>query len=339
LNVPEARKLRICQIGCGGMGELHAKCLLPHPQLASLTLCDADTTRAHNLALELGADDMPLDAALSADDFDAYFIASPPFSHLGQIKRAAKTGAYVFCEKPLGESLASIEIAFPDLLAYRDRVQIGFNRRFDPHMAELRRRISAGAVGDIEQLTIVSRDHLAPPVDGLANSAGLLVETTIHDFDLARWLLEDEITEVMCMGDALINPEYKSVGHIDTATTMLRGARGQQVVIQNSWRTSYGYDQRVEAFGAGGKLSVANPAGPLVTQEDSLGLHRGLIATDWLVRYPEAYAIQATAFLDAVLYNTGVSPNLTDGYRASYLAQKAIESIAAGQPVLCEPNH
>jgi myo-inositol 2-dehydrogenase/D-chiro-inositol 1-dehydrogenase len=205
-------------------------------------------------------------------------------------------------------------------------------------MAELKRRITDGEIGDIEQLQIVSRDHTAPPADGLENSAGLIIETAIHDFDMSRWLLDDEIVKVMCLGSVLINPDYEKVGHIDTATTVLEGSRGQQVVIQNSWRTSYGYDQRVEAFGAGGRLNVANPSGPLVTQEDASGLHRGLIATDWLVRYPEAYFIQATAFLDAVSNETAVSPNLTDGYHASYLAQKATESHRSGQPVLCKPD-
>ena len=125
------------------------------------------------------------------------------------------------------------------------------------------------------------------------------------------------------------------VGHIDTATTMMRGARGQQVVIQNSWRTSYGYDQRVEAFGARGRLAVANPAEPLVFHENASGLHRGLISPDWFARYPEAYLIQATAFLDAVSNGDAVRPNLIDGYMASLIAQRASESQETGLPVSC----
>ncbi len=328
--------LGVCLVGCGGMGDLHARSILKCATVKSLTLCDADEPRARKLAEDLGAECMSVDDALSKSKFDAYFIVSPPFAHLEQIKRAAETGAYVFCEKPLGENLASIDAAMPALQPHQDHIQLGFNRRFDPHMAELKRRIETGAIGPVEQLRIVSRDHLAPPADDLQNSAGLLVETAIHDFDLSRWLLDDELTEVMCMGSVLINSDYKAVGHIDTATTLLRGSRGQQVVIQNSWRTSYGYDQRVEAFGAGGKLTVANPAGPLVLQEDNGGLHRELIATDWLVRYREAYFIQAAAFLDAVASGATVSPGLSDGYRASYLAQKATESHISGQPVMCD---
>ena len=331
----DTRSLRICLVGAGSMGRVHANSILQHPGTASLTLCDADPGQAQALASELGVSSEGLDAALGSGAFDAYFIVSPPIAHLDQVARAAQNGAYVFCEKPLGEDIASIDAAWPNLAPHGDRIQVGFNRRFDPHMAELKRRIKAGNIGQIEQLRIVSRDHTAPDVDGLENSAGLIAETAIHDFDLTRWLLEDEIVEVTCMGSALINPAYATVGHIDTATTLLRGAGGQQVVIQNSWRTSYGYDQRVEAFGAGGRLSVANPAGPLVVQEDMGGLHRDRIAPDWLVRYPEAYFIQATEFLDTACAKGIVSPNLSDGYAASHLAEKATESQKSGLPVAC----
>ncbi len=318
------------------MGRMHAKSILQHPRTATLTGCDTDPSRAQELSKEIGAEWLPLDEALESGAYDAFFVASPPSAHLDQVTRAARGGAYVFCEKPLGEDLASIDAAMPNLRQHGDRIQVGFNRRFDPHMAELKKRLLAGKIGQIEQLRIVSRDHTAPCVDALQNSSGLIAETAIHDFDLTRWLLDDEVAEVMCMGSALINPAYASVGHIDTATTLLRGSRGQQVVIQNSWRTSYGYDQRVEAFGAGGRLSVANPAGPLVAQEDASGLHRDLIAPDWLARYPEAYFIQATAFLDAASRRDAVSPDLKDGYAASYIAQKAADSLKSGLPEACE---
>ncbi len=318
------------------MGRFHARSILRHPCTSALTLCDADPSRARELSSDLAVEWSPLDESLDSGTFDAYFIVSPPAAHLDQVSRAARSGAHVFCEKPLGEDLESINAEMPRLRQHADRIQIGFNRRFDSHMAELRKRLQDGTIGKIEQLWIVSRDHVAPDVDGLRNSSGLITETAIHDFDMTRWLLDDEVAEVMCMGSTLINPAYASAGHIDTATTLLRGAHGQQVVVQNSWRTSYGYDQRVEAFGAGGRLSVANPAGPLVVQEDAGGLHRGPIATDWLARYPDAYFLQVKAFLDAVCRGDSVSPNLVDGYAASSIAQKATESQESGLPATCE---
>ena len=317
------------------MGRLHGQAVLRHPFLAELILCDIDPGRASGLADEFGVGWLPLDDALDSQDFDAFLVVTPPSVHVEQLLRVIRSGAYVFCEKPLGDDMASIDAAMPELQPHAGRIQLGFNRRFDPHMAELKRRIRAGDIGRIEQLRIVSRDFTAPDVDGLANSAGLIFETAIHDFDLARWLLDDELSEVMCLGSALIDPRYADVGHIDTATTVMRADSGQQVVIQNSWRTSYGYDQRVEAFGGGGRLTVANPAGPLVLHENDRGLHRGLIAPDWFARYPEAYHIQDTAFLDAAMSGDMVTPNLMDGYMASHIAQRASESQQSGLPVSC----
>ena len=328
--------LSVCLVGCGSMGRLHGKSILSHSNVSGLSLCDVDPSRARELADELGVECLPLDEALSSIMFDAFFVVTPAAAHVEQLERIVPNGAYVFCEKPLGHDMATIDAAMPALKPFADRIQVGFNRRFDPHMAELKRRILAGDIGEIEQLRIVSRDYSAPSVESLDKSAGLLFETASHDFDLSRWLLDDEIWEVMCLGGALINPRYASVGHIDTATTIMRGAHGQQVVIQNSWRTSYGYDQRVEAFGAGGRLTVANPAGPLVSYENAGGLNRGPISTDWFARYPEAYFIQDTAFLDAVSSGDAVRPNLIDGYMASHVAQRASESQNTGLLVSCK---
>ena len=336
MTAVEKRGLNVCLVGCGGMGRLHGESILRHSNLSGLSLCDADPLRAQKLAGELGAEWLPLAEALSSNTFDAYFVVTPAAAHVEQLVQIVPNGAYVFCEKPLGSDMASIDAAMPALTPFADRIQVGFNRRFDPRMAALKRRILANDIGEIEQLRIVSRDFSAPSVESLEMSAGLLFETAIHDFDLTRWLLDDEICELLCLGGALIDPRYASVGHIDTATTVMRGTRGQQVVIQNSWRTSYGYDQRVEAFGAGGRLSVPNPAEPLVFHEDAGGLHRGPISPDWFARYPEAYFIQDTAFLDAVSNGDAVRPNLVDGYMASFIAQRASESRDAGSLVSCK---
>ena len=336
MTTVEKRGLSVCLVGCGGMGRLHGESILRHSNLSGLSVCDVDPSRAQKLAGELGAEWLPLTEALSSSTFDAFFVVTPAAAHVEQLVRIIPGGAYVFCEKPLGVDMATIDAAMPVLRPFADRIQVGFNRRFDPHMAALKQRILAGDIGEIEQLRIVSRDFSAPSVESLVGSAGLLFETAIHDFDLTRWLLDGEICELMCLGNALINPDYSSVGHIDTATTIMRGTCGQQVVIQNSWRTSYGYDQRVEAFGAGGRLAVSNPADPLVFCENADGLHRGPISSDWFARYPEAYFIQDTAFLNAVSSGDAVRPNLIDGYMASYIAQRASESQSAGSLVSCK---
>jgi len=212
--------------------------------------------------------------------------------------------------------------------------RLGFNRRFDPHMAALKARLDAGKIGEIEQLHIISRDHKPPRPGELKNSLGLIAETAIHDFDMLRWLLGTEITQVFCHGAALVNPDYAKLGHIDTATIVLTTAKGQQVVIQNSLRAVYGYDQRIEAFGSKGRLNVSNPSDPLVTYQDRNGLRHGPIANDWSDRYLEAYRIEMHQFLDCVAARGLPTPGLDDGVMASKLAYYAQMSLDSGLPKL-----
>lgn len=327
------KPLSICLIGCGEMGRLHARSIAAHRNISRFAVSDADNTRAEETAHQLKAESLSVDEALEEAEFDAVFVVSPPSEHLNHTLRAAQTGAYVFCEKPLGPNLASIDAVYLDLKPFGDKIHLGFNRRFDPHMAALKARVDAGEVGRVEQLHIVSRDHTPPTIEALKTAAGLIAETAIHDFDMARWLLGTEPAEVSCHGAALVNPDYAAHGHIDTATTILTSAVGQQVVIQNSLRANYGYDQRVEAFGAGGRLAVANPVTPLVAREDGNGLMHASISDDWSTRYVESYRIEVQSFLSTVRAGLATSPNLFDGYMASLIAQNAQASLDTGRRV------
>lgn len=332
------KSLSVCLIGCGEMGRLHASSIVDHPLLGELSVCDWSQDAAQKAADDFGATLKTVDAALDSSGIDAYIIASPAHLHLDHTARAAKTGAYVFCEKPLGVTLASINEALPELIQFADKIQMGFNRRFDQHMAALKARLDLGEIGEIEQLHIVSRDHKPPLLADLKNSAGLIGETAIHDFDTVRWLMGVEIAQVSCFGATLVDPLYREAGIIDTATTILTTKKGQQIVIQNSLRAVYGYDQRVEAFGADGRLNVSNPTGPLVSHEDRNGLRHGQIADDWSDRYVDAYRDEMHQFLKCVANQAVVSPGLQDGVMASQLAHLAQLSLDSGQPQVCEPN-
>lgn len=327
--------LRLCLLGCGHMGKLHARHLAEDPRVSQLTLCDANVEAAEALMAELASpilatDTGSIDVALKSTDFDAYIIASPAHLHLEQLEIAAKTGAYVFCEKPLGTSYDAISEALPRLMLFADHIQVGFNRRFDPQMAALKAQLEAGVVGPIEQLHIVSRDHTPPTLEQLPNSAGLIAETAIHDFDMVRWLLGDDIKELACHGSAQVNPAYAEHGHIDTATTVLIGSHGQQVVIQNSWRATNGYDQRIEAFGPKGRLNLGNTLADTVVFEDRHGARQSNICDDWSTRYAEAYAIEMRAFVETFVSGASCHPNLIDGAEASKLAHHAQISLKQG---------
>lgn len=327
--------LHLCVIGCGHMGRLHARNLANDPRVAKLTLCDADAAAAETLAAELAsptlaADISDIDAALSSNEFDAFVITSPAHLHLEQVGLATQTGAYVFCEKPLATSYEAIMAALPDLAHYNDRIQVGFNRRFDPQMAALKSQLDRNVIGPIEQLHIVSRDHTPPAVEQLANSAGLIAETAIHDFDMLRWLLGTKIIKISCHGAALVNSKYADHGHIDTATMILISEADQQVVIQNSWRAANGYDQRIEAFGPKGRLNLGNPLADTVVFEDRNGARHGVISEDWSMRYIEAYRLEMRAFIGTVASGAACSPNLIDGAEASKLAHCAKASLDQG---------
>ncbi|MCY4260613.1 MAG: Gfo/Idh/MocA family oxidoreductase [Rhodobacteraceae bacterium] len=265
-----AEGITLCLIGCGAMGSIHARHLAQDTRVGHLILCEADMGRAEALAKELGprgptSEIIPIDQAFDGRSTDGFLIASPAAQHAGHLRAAAATNPYIFCEKPVATDPEDIVSLAAELGHAADRVQVGFNRRFDHHLSTFKSRLVAGAVGQIEQLHLISRDHAPPMPEHLPFSAGLIAETMIHDFDTVRWLLEDEISSVTCHGSALINPSYAEHGHIDTATTVLIGASGQQVVIQNSWRAPQGYDQRIEALGAAGVLRVENPCNSTVT--------------------------------------------------------------------------
>ena len=322
------------------MGAIHARNLAMDRRIGRITLCETDKMRADALAASFGprgpvAATRKPEEAFDGPVPDAFLITSPAGFHLDQLITASATGAYVFCEKPVAATYEQIRAKSAELMPCCNRIQIGFNRRFDPHLAEFKTRLSADRSGKIEQLTLVSRDHTPPVVGQLVNSAGLIAETMIHDLDTVRWLLDDEITSIFCNGGALINPEYLDYGHIDTATTVLVGRSGQQVVIQNSWRAPDGYDQRIEALCAKRKISVGNPRSSEVALHDQSGTANAAIRNDWSTRYIDAYRIEMTKFIDTVWDVTNTTPDLSDGIAASYLADRCAQSLATGQPQNC----
>ncbi len=335
-------QLRINIIGCGTMGAIHARNLAADPRVGHVALFDADLTRAEAVAATFGPRDAEarvahVDAVFEGETPDAYLICSPAALHLDQLVTAAQTGAYVFCEKPVASRYEQIVDKLELLRPYNDRIQLGFNRRFDPHMAAFKAELDAPHTGKIEQLHVISRDHTPPSIEQLANSAGLIAETMIHDFDTVRWLLGDEIRSVFCSGAALVNPAYADHGHVDTVTTILTGQNGQQVVVQNSWRAPNGYDQRVEALCEHTRLNVGNPRDSQVTSQDRKGGVSQPIKDDWSTRYVEAYRLEMLDFVSTVAQGAATSPNLLDGVAASLLAQQCTASLNAGQPVECLP--
>jgi myo-inositol 2-dehydrogenase / D-chiro-inositol 1-dehydrogenase len=245
-------------LGCGRIGRMHARNIKAHPRAELVGVYDVAAKAADEVASELGAKVLgSVDEALNDPKIDAVFIASSTDTHVDLITRAAKAGKAVLCEKPIDLDIARVEACWNEIGKLDPMVMIGFNRRFDPSFKALRDRIQAGELGQLEQVVITSRDPAPPPAQYIKGSGGLFRDMTIHDFDMARYLVGD-IVEIQAMGGNLIDPAIGQVGDIDAAMIILRAASGALVHINNSRRCAYGYDQRIEAFGEKGMLQANN---------------------------------------------------------------------------------
>ncbi len=324
---------RACLFGAGEMASTHAMNLLRDGRLELVYVVDPSSERARALASATGARSVDAEAAFADSDIQAYLIASPPRTHADYLERAAATGAHIFCEKPIDHDIGRIRACMEAMTGRESYVQLGFNRRFDDQFIALKNAVATGQIGRPEQVLIISRDAEAPPVEGFIHSSGLLKETAVHDFDLIRWLLDDEPVEIFVMADALINPDYLTVGQIDTTTTTIRMRRGTHVTVLNSLRAAFGYDQRIEVLGTLGQAAVGNvPRSQLVLSTAS-GIHSEKPLHNYHQRYADAYRTEILCFVDAVLTGHTVSPNAFDGLRASEMAEAAILAMTEKRPV------
>jgi len=325
--------LNIAVIGAGRIGAIHAANVAAHPGAKLTWVCDPVPGAAERLA-HLGAQ-TSLDpaAAIAAPDVDAVVICSPTPTHVELILQAVAAGKAVLCEKP-------VDLDVDRAMACRDQVQasggvvmIGFNRRFDPTFAEIHARVAAGEIGALEQLTIISRDPNPPTPAYVASSGGMFKDMTIHDFDMARFFL-GPITHVQAVGQNVVDPGIAEAGDIDAAAVLLTAASGAVGVILNDRRCAYGYDQRLEAFGALGMLEGRNQHGTSVAASTAvLTGAENRVQDFFLQRYADAYRLELDAFITAVETGGPVSPTLADGCDALVLAESALQASRAGAVV------
>jgi myo-inositol 2-dehydrogenase/D-chiro-inositol 1-dehydrogenase len=240
----------------------------------------------------------------------------------------------VFCEKPVDLSSERIETCLATVEKAGTPLMIGFNRRFDLNFASLRRRLADGEVGEVELVTILSRDPGPPPVSYIATSGGLFRDMMIHDLDMARFLLlGDEPVEVHAVGSSLVDPAIGQAGDVDTAAVMLKTAKGRIVQISNSRRATYGYDQRVEVHGSKGMIRAGNIHRTTVEVANATGITADPVQDFFLERYADAYRDELTTFLNAVRDGKPCNPTGRDGLMAQRLADAATESARSGKPV------
>ena len=314
-------------IGLGRIGAFHANSLQNAVSGAHLVAAVVDPDHRRKL-LDSGAAPCPLEpdveSLLARRDVDAVVMASPAVAHDQHIALCAAAGKPIFSEKPLADSVPKAEAAAHAVRDARVPFQIGFQRRYDRGYARARELIGAGSIGDVEMFRGMSCDRLGP-IDFLRTSGGIFMDLASHDFDAARFLTGEEITEVFAVGAVLIEPELQTFDDVDHAIVLLRFANGALGVVQESWRAPYGYDIRAEVHGSKGKVvTEVDEKYPAVLYDA-----RGKVSErhdQFVERFGDAYRAEVQAFVDALRSGATPSPGIEDALQAMRVAAAAATS-------------
>ena len=320
-------------LGAGRIGKVHAKAITGDANAKLVAVADAMPAAAQAIADQYGCDIRSIDAILAAKDIDAVVICTPTDTHADLIEQFVKAGKAVFCEKPIDLSLARVKACLEVVRAHKGTLMVGFNRRFDPHFRAVRAEIDKGSIGEVEMVVITSRDPGAPPVDYIKRSGGIFRDMTIHDFDMARFLLGEEITEVVATAAVLVDPAIGKAGDFDSVQVLLKTASGKQAMISNSRRATYGYDQRIEVHGSKGAVSAENQRPVSIEVANAQGYTRPPLHDFFMTRYTEAYAAEIATFIAALTGKGAAEPTGEDGLIALALADAAVTSVAEGRIV------
>ena len=267
------------------------------------------------------------------DSIAAVLICSATDTHADLIEQAVAAGKHVFCEKPIDLSLERVQQCAQIVEQSDCKALVAFNRRFDPNFQLLQQQIAAGQIGTVELVSIISKDPSPPPLEYISSSGGLFRDMTIHDFDMARFLLGEEIDAVSAHGSCLVDPAIGEAGDIDTAVINLTTDSGKLAQISNSRRASFGYDQRIEVHGSKGMLVAQNVNEHTVTAYGESGVSSAKPLYFFLERYEAAYHAELDSFIRALRGETVNFPSMNDGLQALVLAEAAILSCQSGRTV------
>ncbi|MBC8794023.1 MAG: inositol 2-dehydrogenase [Tagaea sp. CACIAM 22H2] len=325
--------IEFAQFGAGRIGRIHAAAIAASGKARLRYVVDVNAKAAAELAASYGAKAVDTKTAMADPKVGAVLIASSTDTHADLTIAAAKAGKAIFCEKPIDLSLARVDACLKVVKAAKVPMLVGFNRRFDPSFASLHARLRAGEIGDVEQVIVSSRDPGLPPFEYLKVSGGQFRDMTIHDFDMARWLLGEEPNEVFAFGSALVDPRVAKAGDIDSAMVLLRTRSGKMAHINNSRRASYGYDQRIEVHGSKGRLMAGNHTPTTVEKADASSVSTDKPLYFFLERYAAAYRAEMDAFLTALTTKKKMPVGADDGRKALVLAEAALKSSKTGKPV------
>jgi myo-inositol 2-dehydrogenase / D-chiro-inositol 1-dehydrogenase len=325
--------VRFALLGAGRIGKVHARAITGNPDAMLVAVADASPAAAETLAVAAGAAVRTIPGIAAASDIDAVVICTPTDTHADLIEMFARAGKAVFCEKPVDLSVARVRSCLEVVAQTKTPLMVGFNRRFDPDFRAVKAAIDQGRIGRVEMVTITSRDPGPPPAEYIARSGGIFRDMTIHDFDMARWLLGEEPVTVLASASVLAEPSIAMLGDHDSANVIIRTESGRQAVITNSRRAAYGYDQRIEVLGSEGSAAAENMRQANVEVATRDGFQRPPLLDFFMSRYVAAYAAEIAAFVAALNVGGPMPVGGEDGLRALALADAAILSVREGRAV------
>ncbi|EON78656.1 Myo-inositol 2-dehydrogenase [Lunatimonas lonarensis] len=322
-------------IGIGRIGKIHLQNCLTHFRKVKVLGAMNPSQSGRDYAAQMGVPLVTEDATelTSHPDIDAILVCSATDSHAAYVEQAAKAGKALFCEKPLDLSLDRVRQTLALVSDCDVPLMLAFNQRFDPSFAEAKQRIASGDLGRIRSLRLISRDPGPPPIAYIQRSGGMLMDMTIHDFDMARHQLDSEVVEVYAQGANMVSEDIKAAGDIDFASVVLTFANGAIATIENCRETSYGYDQRMEVFGSKGMIRVENPVKTSTLLSSSTGTLGGKNLDFFMDRYAESYRLELAAFFEALASGSPMPATGYDGLKAMEIAEAAMRSIAENRPV------
>ena len=334
-----ASKLQFGIIGAGRIGKVHAETLsfrLPNTNVRAITDTNSNAARALAERCSIPVIAESAEQIMSDPAIDAVLICSPTDTHADLMVRAAQAGKHIFCEKPISLRLDCIDRALKAVDASGVCLQIGFNRRFDSNFKRVRDAVASGEIGVPSLMHIISRDPQPPPLAYVRTSGGIFMDMTIHDFDMAHFLMGDEVEEIYTAAGVMIDPEIGKAGDLDTAVVILRFRGGAIATIDNSRRASYGYDQRVEILGSLGKIETENRYPNQACISTAKSVSRDLPLNFFMDRYEQSFVVEMESFATAIMNGHPTAVPGIDGRIATVMALAARKSYDERRPVKIE---
>lgn len=323
-------------IGAGRIGKVHCRSIGYIKDVKVSAIADpmmSEETR--EWAKNIGIDNVYKDyhEILADEKIQAVLICSSTDTHSKISLEAIASGKHVFCEKPIDHSVERILAVKEAVENSNLKYQVGFNRRFDHNFAAAQKAVADGKIGELNILKITSRDPAPPPVDYIACSGGIFLDMTIHDFDMVRFMSDAEVDEVYAVGGVMVDKAIGEAGDIDTAVITMKLSNGAFAVIDNCRRSSYGYDQRVEAFGSDGQVAIYNDSASNAVISNAEGVTAEKPLLFFLERYMQAYAKEVADFVEAIKNDTPVKVNVDDGLAPVLIGLAAKLSLVEKRPV------